>query len=90
MLLPRMPGTNLSARVQEGLKVLDLGGGEDSGGERVFHKEVRDLAREAVRRIQGVDVRAIRGDHCTWCDYGELCRQSQEFGEEDSPFVDDI
>jgi hypothetical protein len=51
---------------------------------------VKELAREAVDRIAKVDVRALRGDHCTWCDYGELCRQSREFGEEDSPFVDEV
>jgi hypothetical protein len=90
MLLPRLPGANLPARIQDGLRVIDLGGGEDSGGPRVFFKDVKDLAREAVARIEKVDVRAIRGDHCAWCDYGELCRNSSEFGEEDSPFADEV
>jgi hypothetical protein len=89
MLLPRLPGVALPARVQEGLKVIDLGA-EDGSGPRTFFNEVKELAREAVARIEQVDVRAIRGDHCAWCDYGELCRQSMEFGEEDSPFVEDL
>ncbi|HVT12166.1 MAG TPA: hypothetical protein VHE55_07855 [Fimbriimonadaceae bacterium] len=90
MLLPRRPGVNLPACVQDGLRVVDLGDGEDSHGVRTFFEDVKKLAREAVARIHGVDVRAIRGDHCAVCDYGELCRSSLEFGEEDSPFADDL
>ncbi|MFI5387160.1 MAG: PD-(D/E)XK nuclease family protein [Fimbriimonadales bacterium] len=90
MLLPRFAHVNLTARVQEGLKVVDLGGVEETGGTRAFFDDVKKLAREAAKRIEETDVRAVRGDHCAWCDYGELCRRSFEFGEEDSPFVDDL
>lgn len=86
MLLPRLPGVDLPSRVQEGLKVVDLGP-DDASGPKAFFDDVKDLAREAVARIERVEVRAIRGDHCAWCDFGELCRQSLEFGEEDSPFA---
>ncbi len=89
VILPRLPSVNLTARVQAGLRVIDLAGSE-SGGVRTFFEEVKKLAQEAAARIETVDVRAIKGDHCAWCDYGELCRQSLEFGEEDSPFVEDI
>lgn len=90
MLLPRIPGSNLVGGIRDGLKVMDLSGGEDSQGPRAFFEDVKKLAREAVARIHRVDVRALRGDHCAWCDYGELCRHSMEFGEEDSPFADDL
>lgn len=90
MLLPRLARASVTARVEAGLRVIDLGGADDAGGTKTFFDEVKKLAHTAARRAEEVDVQAIRGDHCTWCDYGELCRQSLEFGEEDSPFADDL
>ncbi len=87
MLLPRVAGHPLSARVQDGLKVLNLTDQEETGGVREFLEEVKKHLVEAVNRIENADVRALKGDHCAFCDYGELCRGSQDFGEEDSPFA---
>jgi len=88
LVLPRVPGVDLTGRVGEGLRVIDLAGSEDSGGTKAFFDDVKELATLAARSIEAVDVRALKGEHCTWCDYGELCRQSFEFGE-DSPFAID-
>jgi len=88
LVLPRLAGMNLAGKIDQGLRVIDLAGAE-SAGTRDFFDSVKDLAKEAARRIESVDVRAIKGEHCTWCDYGELCRQSFEFGE-DTPFVEDL
>ncbi|HTQ11774.1 MAG TPA: hypothetical protein VMI31_17060 [Fimbriimonadaceae bacterium] len=88
LVLPRVAGVNLAGRADQGLRVIDLAGSE-SIGTREFFDGVKELAGEAARRVESVDVRAIKGEHCAWCDYGELCRQSFDFGE-DTPFVDDF
>jgi hypothetical protein len=87
MLLPRLEEPQVIGDVQSGLEVSDLSGkGEAPVTTEVFFEKVKDLLGQASRTIREVDVRATPGDHCTFCDHGELCRQSAEFGEDDSPF----
>ncbi len=54
-----------------------------------FYGGVIKLLEVAVRHIRSGSVEPIRGEHCTWCDYGELCRRSALFAETDSPFGED-
>jgi hypothetical protein len=88
MVLPRLPNEPLNSRVQEGLEVVDLSPSDDPNlSKRLFYEEVKARLGEAVRHIRELRIDAVRGEHCAWCDYGELCRRSSEFGEEEeSPF----
>lgn len=87
LLLPRLPEAPLASRHQEGLEVIDLGSGlETPLAQKGFYDEVKRRLARAVLRLQQSGVEPMPGEHCTWCGYGELCRRSQEFGEEDSPF----
>lgn len=57
---------------------------------RVFFEAVKDSLRQALRTIQKADMQPNPGDVCDGCDFGELCRRSRAFGEEDSPFGADL
>jgi hypothetical protein len=50
---------------------------------------VKIMLAEAIRRLERGAIEALPGDYCDWCDVGELCRKSREFGEQDSPFGED-
>lgn len=87
LVLPRLPEMPLPSRHQEGLNVVDLSGGADGPlAKKAFYDEVKRRLARAVSRLKASGVEPIKGEHCTWCGYGELCRRSLEFGEEDSPF----
>jgi hypothetical protein len=87
LLLPRLDEPPIVGDVESGLEVVDLAGKGDAPVTReVFFERVKDLLGQAAKAIREVDVHATNGDHCTFCDHGELCRQSAEFGESDSPF----
>lgn len=80
----------LASSVADGLQVLDLATSDDLAiSKKVFYDEVKRALKSAVLNIVDVRVDPIKGDHCDWCDYGELCRRSRGFGEEDSPFGED-
>jgi ATP-dependent helicase/nuclease subunit B len=86
-LLNRSGTRTLNAMVQAGLEIKDLSNGEDPAqAKRIFFDEVKRLLRRAVARIQEGRIEATRGEQCENCDFGELCRRSKAFGEEDSPF----
>ncbi|HSI72229.1 MAG TPA: PD-(D/E)XK nuclease family protein, partial [Fimbriimonas sp.] len=86
LLLYRKPGPNLPSE-QPHLKTLDLATIDDpEHWKKLFYREVGDLLQRAVAKINSGSVEPIKGDHCTWCDYGELCRRSALFSEDDSPF----
>jgi hypothetical protein len=57
---------------------------------RIFFEGVKDSLRHALRTIQKADMQPTPGDPCDGCDFGELCRRSRAFGEEDSPFGADL
>ncbi len=87
MLLNRLDEPPLVGDVDAGLEVTDLTGrGEAVVTTEVFFERVKDLIGKAAQTIREVEVKPTPGDHCTFCDHGELCRQSAEFGESESPF----
>jgi hypothetical protein len=87
LLMPRLEEPPLVGEVESGLEVMDLAGrGEAPVTREIFFERVKALLEQASRAIRDVDVRPTPGDHCTFCDHGELCRQSAEFGEADANF----
>ena len=91
LVLGRGGSRALISNVQDGLQVLDLNTEDDiATGKKKFYDRVKKALGEAVLRIEEVRVDPIKGDHCDWCDFGELCRRSREFGEDDSPFGVDL
>jgi hypothetical protein len=89
MLLNRKPRPALSS-IQPHLKTVDLATIDDPAlWKRTFYDQVTELLRRAVLKINSGSVEPIKGDHCDWCDYGELCRRSARFSEDDSPFGSD-
>jgi hypothetical protein len=84
-------GGEVSGQIQESLSVVDLSTADDPvQSKREFYGKVKDLLRIAVERIREGRADPIKGDHCDFCDYGELCRRSRAFGEDDSPFGEDV
>jgi hypothetical protein len=84
-------GGSVNGHVQDGLSVVDLSTADDPVVSRkVFYEDVKRALRRAVERVNAARIDAMKGDHCDWCDYGELCRRSRAFGEEDSPFGRDV
>jgi hypothetical protein len=80
-------GGSLVGQVQDGLKVTDLATTDDTfAAKQDFYKDVRRLLARALERIRSASIEPIKGDPCEWCDFGELCRRSRAYGEEDSPF----
>jgi hypothetical protein len=73
--------------VADGLQVVDLAVSDDlNSSKKSFYSDVKKALASAVQRILEGRVDATKGEHCDWCDYGELCRRSRGFGEDDSPF----
>lgn len=90
LLLSRQGGV-VVGHVQDGLSVVDLSKADDPAvSRRVFFEDVKRALKRAVERVRDARIDAMKGDHCDWCDYGELCRRSRAFGEEDSPFGRDV
>jgi hypothetical protein len=84
-------GGPVNGHVQDGLSVVDLATADDPAlSKKIFFDDVKRALRRAVERIYDSRIDAMKGDHCDWCDYGELCRRSRAFGEEDSPFGADV
>lgn len=72
------------------IRVSNLGESDDPSVSReTFYQEIRTLLKTAVLRMSSGNMEPRSGEHCGWCDYGELCRRSKEFGEDDSPFMID-
>jgi hypothetical protein len=82
-VLPRLSYPALGSRRQSGLKLIELGEPRD------FFDEVRSNLRDALFRVQRPVVEATEGEHCHWCDFGELCRRHVDFGEGRENFGDD-
>lgn len=90
LVLPRLAEPALVGDIERGLEVLDLGSEADPAIVRkVFFDKVKDLLETAARAIREVDVRPNKGEHCQWCDHGELCRSSSQFGEDETPFEEE-
>ena len=87
VILGRKASEPLPSSASDGLQVVDLATEDDAGvSKKVFFEKVKLALSDAMRNIVDARVDAIKGDHCDWCDFGELCRRSRGFGEEDSPF----
>jgi len=90
MVLARGASRPLASSVADGLHVVDLATEDNvADSKRKFYDAVKAALQDAVQRILQARVDATKGDHCDWCDYGELCRRSRGFGEADSPFGED-
>lgn len=80
-------GGPLVGHVQDGLVVVDLSDqDEPTSFRKDFFIRVKAALKVAIQRIQASQIDPLRGDWCDFCDYGELCRRSKLFGEQDSPF----
>jgi hypothetical protein len=92
LVLPRVAEMPLPSRTQDGLHVVDLSGGADGPlAQKAFFDEVKRRLKRAVSRLKQSGVQPTPGEHCAWCGYGELCRRSLDFSEEDATFgVDDF
>ena len=82
-LMPRNPSFNLPSRQEAGLRVVDL------GEARQFLPEIRRLLEKAVNRVGRPAVHDEAAEYCRWCDFGELCRSSLDFGEQSDPFEEE-
>jgi len=80
MMLPK-PEFDLESRIEKGLRVVDL------GEKATFYERVKELLGTAVERIQAGEIAPTPGDHCGYCDFGELCRRAQGFSEGFDPFA---
>ncbi len=90
LLLTRAGTRPLPSQVKDGLQVVDLSTADDPViSKRMFFEEVKRSLTEALARIRRGSLDTIAGDHCDWCDYGELCRRSKGFSEEESRFGPD-
>lgn len=77
-LLPRQDGVRADTNKQ--LLVTDL------GDQREFFRVARDLMRSVLARIESGQIKPTPGQHCEYCDFGELCRSSRLFGDDVDPF----
>lgn len=74
-LLPRRPDVQLESRTGQKVRIVDL------GEKKPFYDRLKRVLGETVRRIQAGTLTPRAGDHCRTCDYGELCRSAQDWGE---------
>jgi len=85
-LLTRLSGAAYAGNASEGLRVIDLSTHDDPRESMVdFFDELKLKANLAAQKIREIVTEANPGERCAWCDLGELCRKTTEFGEED-PF----
>jgi hypothetical protein len=81
---------HLNSRATEGLQIVDLSqSDDDSVARRVFAQEMKELIGKALARIDRGDITPTPGPHCETCDFGELCRRSTLFSDDNSPFGED-
>ena len=80
MVLPKPEDLDIESRVGQGLRVVDL------GEKQAFFERAKELLAEAVRRIERGEMKPSPGEHCRFCDHGELCRRAQGWGEGFDPF----
>lgn len=80
-LLPRLSGISFPSNTREGILVKEL---SDNPSE--FFRKTKELLRRAVEILEKGEIEPTPGDHCSRCDYGDLCRSSAEFGETGANF----
>ena len=73
------------------MKIVDLGQDADPvQAKREFFDAAKRFIGESARVISRGTMEVKPGDYCERCDFGELCRRSRVFGEDDSPFGPDL
>ena len=83
--LPRIG--SITARPTEKLHIKDLSTSDHPGESiKLFSKEVKAIMEDAKARLRTLSVKPTPGNHCAWCDLGELCRRSAKFSEESDLF----
>jgi hypothetical protein len=91
LVLSREGFVGLGGDAKSGLRIVDLAQStDDVDSKKRFFEEVKSLLVKAAERIEKGVIRPTPGDHCEWCDLGELCRSSHFFGEIESPFGEDL
>ena len=91
LVLSREGFVGLGGDAKSGLRIVDLAQStDDVDSKKRFFEEVKSLLVKAAERIEKGMIRPTPGDHCEWCDLGELCRSSHFFGEIESPFGEDL
>ncbi|MBI5707556.1 MAG: PD-(D/E)XK nuclease family protein [Armatimonadetes bacterium] len=84
-VLPRRLEQELAGKAASGMRVVDL------GEPRSFLGRVKDNLSLALERIDAGAVAPSPGDHCSRCDFAELCRSAQGSGEEEGvTFASDV
>ena len=84
-------GGNIARRPGEGLDMEWLVDEDDrETARRIFFDGVKSSLKTALQTVEAGDMRPSPGDACDACGFGELCRRSRLFGEEDSPFGADL
>lgn len=87
LLMPRLPGQALPSQVQHGLRVTDLGSRDDPLDSKMdFYDRIKVLLDRSISKIRSHTITPEPGEHCSWCEFGELCRRSQEYSEDPQPF----
>jgi hypothetical protein len=81
MMLPKPEDVDVESRVAQGLRAVDL------GEKQPFYERTKSLLARAVERIESGELAPRPGEHCASCDYGELCRRAQGWGEGFDPFA---
>lgn len=84
-VLPRRLEQELAGKAASGMRVVDL------GEPRSFLGRVKTNLSQALERIDAGTVAPTPGDHCSRCDFAELCRSAQGSGEEEGvTFASDV
>lgn len=66
----------LQADAKQNLRVVNL-----NSRETKFLSNFRDLLKRVVDEVRENTMETSPGEHCTFCEFGEFCRSSAEFGE---------
>jgi hypothetical protein len=74
-----IPGSQPKSRPKDELKAVSV-----NARETKFLAQAGEIVRKAVAKSRSHSMEVTPGDQCTFCDFGELCRRSKEFGEQSS------
>ncbi len=81
----------VARRPNEGLDMEWLVDEDDAySARKQFFDGIKESLRRALRTVEAGEMRPTPGDPCDGCEFGELCRRSRLFGEDDSPFGADL
>ncbi len=72
-----IPGSQPKSQPNDGLKAVSV-----NARETKFLSQAGEIVKKAVLNSRSHSMEVAPGDQCTFCDFGELCRRSKEFGEQ--------